>query len=122
MLLMMTTLDIPQDDLESARLTAAEIKIELAVSLYASGRLSIGKARELADMSLWQFRQLLAGRQISPHFDEADLETDLETLQRLRRSDCCQQHLFPHKSGCNWPVSTPPVYVSTYLYSRWGVG
>jgi len=84
MLLMMTTLDIPQDDLESARLTAAEIKIELAVSLYASGRLSIGKARELADMSLWQFRQLLAGRQISPHFDEADLETDLETLQRLR--------------------------------------
>lgn len=78
-------LDIPQDILESARLTAPELKIEMAVSLYASGRLSIGKARELAGMSLWQFRQLLASRQIAPHFDEDDLKTDIETLQKLGR-------------------------------------
>lgn len=82
---MVTTLNIPQDILESARLTAPELKIEIAVYLYASGRLSIGKARELADMSLWQFRQLLASRQISPHFDESDLNTDIETLKGLGR-------------------------------------
>lgn len=82
---MMTTLKIPQDILESARLTASELKVEMAVYLYASGRLSIGKARELAEMSLWQFRQLLASRQISPHFDESDLDADVETLKELGR-------------------------------------
>jgi predicted HTH domain antitoxin len=83
--LMDTTLHIPQDILESARLTLPELQTEMAVYLYASGRLSIGKARELANMSLWQFRQLLGSRQIPPHFDEADLQSDIETLQRLGR-------------------------------------
>jgi len=80
---MNTNVTIPQDILHSARLTTAELKIEIGVSLYASGRLSIGKARELANMSLWQFRQLLASRQISPHFNEDDLHTDIETLKNL---------------------------------------
>ena len=35
----------PQDVLESARLSAADLKTELAVALYAQQRLSIGKAR-----------------------------------------------------------------------------
>jgi predicted HTH domain antitoxin len=82
---MITTLTIPQDILESARLTASELKVEMAVYLYASGRLSVGKARELADMSLWQFRQLLASRQVAPHFDQTDLNTDIETLKSLGR-------------------------------------
>lgn len=82
---MIMTLDIPQDVLESARLTTAELKVEIAVYLYTSGRLSIGKAHELADMSLWQFRQLLASRHIPPHFDEYDLNADVETLKSLGR-------------------------------------
>lgn len=80
-----TTVAIPQDILESARLTTGELKVEMAVYLYASGRLSIGKARELADMSLWQFRQLLASRQIPPHLSEADVDAELETLRNLGR-------------------------------------
>ena len=62
-----------------------DLRTELAVSLYAQGRLSVGKARELAKMSLWEFRQLLAFRRISPHYDEADLEEDVKTLQELGR-------------------------------------
>lgn len=81
----MTTLEIPQDILESARLTTAELRTEIAIHLYASGRLSIGKARELAQLSLWQFRQMLASRQIAPHFDETDLNTDIQTLKNLGR-------------------------------------
>ncbi len=80
-----TTLTIPQDILESARLSVDELKQELAVSLYAQGRLSIGKARELAGMSLWTFRQLLASRHVSPHYDTHDLEEDLATLRELGR-------------------------------------
>lgn len=79
------TLEISQDVLDSARLTLHDLKVELAVSLYAQGRLGIGKARELAEMSLWTFRQLLAFRQIPPHYDEADLQEDLATLKELGR-------------------------------------
>ena len=60
--------------LYSARLTLHDLKVELAVSLYAQGRPGIGKARELAEMSLWTFRQLLAFRQVPPHYDETDLQ------------------------------------------------
>jgi predicted HTH domain antitoxin len=79
------TLEIPQEVLDSARLTTDELKIELAVTLYAQGRLAIGKARELAGMSLWEFRQLLASRHIPPHYDLADFEEEFATLQSLGR-------------------------------------
>ena len=59
-------LHVPQDILDSSRLTLSELKAEIAVFLYAQRRLAIGKARELADMSLWEFRQTLAARRISP--------------------------------------------------------
>jgi predicted HTH domain antitoxin len=78
-------LEVPQDILDSARLTISELKVELAVYLYAQGRLSIGKARELASMSLWEFRQLLAARRIAPHYDVVDLEEDVATLRKMGR-------------------------------------
>ncbi len=78
-------LEVPQDVLDSARLTMPELKVELAVHLYAQGRLSFGKARELAEMSLWEFRQLLGLRRIAPHYDEAELAEDIKTLRELER-------------------------------------
>lgn len=75
-------LEIPQDVLDSARLTADQLLVELAVHLYEQGRLSIGKAHELACLSLWEFRQLLGSRQIRPHFAIEDLEQDLSTLRQ----------------------------------------
>lgn len=44
--------DIPQDILDSARLSVDEMKLELAVALYAQWRLGLGKARELATAGL----------------------------------------------------------------------
>jgi predicted HTH domain antitoxin len=78
-------LEVPRDVLDSARLTIPELKVELAVYLYAQGRLSIGKARELADMALWEFRQLLASRRVSPHYDVPDLDEDVATLREMGR-------------------------------------
>ena len=80
-----STVEIPQDVLDSARLTESGVKVELAVHLYAEGRLSLGKARELAGMSLWEFRQLLASRRIPPHYDVTDLEEDVTTLHEMGR-------------------------------------
>jgi predicted HTH domain antitoxin len=77
----MVNLSIPRDVLDSARLSPEAAQVELAVALYAQGRLSIGKARELANMSLWDFRQLLAARRVSPHYDSSDLEEDRDALR-----------------------------------------
>lgn len=81
----MQTFHISQDILDSARLTIPEAQQELALWLYAQGRLGIGKARELAGMSLWEFRQLAASRKISPHYDVQELEEDVNTLHDLGR-------------------------------------
>ena len=78
-------LELSQDILDSARLSMGELKIELALMLYAQKRLSLGKARQLAGLSLWEFRQLLAFRRIEPHYDESDLAADIATLQKLGR-------------------------------------
>ncbi len=80
-----SVLEVSQEILDSARLTPSEVKVELALHLYAQGRLSIGKARELAGMALWEFRQLLASRRIAPHYDEADVDEDVATLRELGR-------------------------------------
>jgi predicted HTH domain antitoxin len=80
-----SVVEVSQEILDSARLTASELKVEMAVHLYAQGRLAIGKARELASMTLWEFRQLLASRRIAPHYDEADLGEDIATLRELGR-------------------------------------
>lgn len=77
--------EVPQDVLDSARLTVSELKLEIAVTLYAQGRLSIGKAHELAGMSLWEFRQILAARHIPTHIDATDLDADVATLRELGR-------------------------------------
>jgi predicted HTH domain antitoxin len=77
------TIELPRRLVNAARVTADELKIELAIHLYETRRLSIGHAREMAGLSLWEFRQLLASRKISPHYDVADLDEDMQTWAEL---------------------------------------
>ena len=76
-------IEIPEHLLQAAHTTPDELKVEIAIHLYQQRRLSIGHARELADMSLWEFRQLLASRRISPYYDIADLDEDMATWTKL---------------------------------------
>lgn len=76
-------LEIPQDVLDSARLSLDQVLVELAIHLYEQGRLSIGKAHELAGLSLWEFRQLLGVRQIATKLTAEDLKQDLELLRQI---------------------------------------
>ena len=79
------SIDIPRDVFDSACLTHAELELEPALVLYAQLRLSIGKARALAGLSLWAFRQQLAARQIPTHLAIADVHEDIATLTQLGR-------------------------------------
>lgn len=81
------TLEIPSDLAEALRLPPderlARIQRELAVRLYQKGLLSFGKARELADMTKWDFHVLLGQEGIERSYDEEELDADLETLETL---------------------------------------
>ena len=50
---------IPRDVMHTARMSAGDMKRELALALFRQDRLSFGKARELAGMTVWAFQQLL---------------------------------------------------------------
>lgn len=77
------SIEIPKDILHATRMTPAELRLELAVTLFQQGKLSFGKAREMADMDAWAFQQLLGSRGISPHYDIPEYEEDLATLNKL---------------------------------------
>ena len=77
-------MEIPADVLESARMTVDDAKVELAIALFASGRLSLGKAAELAGVPVAEFQMHLGTRHIGPHYDAADAREDRETLSALR--------------------------------------
>jgi len=77
---------IPDEILQSTRLTAAEIMQELALALFQREKLTLGQASLLAGMSQWQFQQLLGSRNILVHYGAADFEADLRTLEQLRQS------------------------------------
>ena len=79
------TIEIPREILHVTRMTPEELRRELAVSLFQQGKLSFGKARELAGMTVWSFQQLLGSREIPVHYGVEDYEEDLTTLRELGR-------------------------------------
>lgn len=77
--------EIPKEVLRASRLTEDELRRELALHLFEQDKLSFGKARELAEMSVWDFQQFLGSRGISVHYDVEAYESDRETLRQLGR-------------------------------------
>jgi predicted HTH domain antitoxin len=77
--------EIPREVLRASRLTEDELRRELALHLFEEEKLSFGKARELAQMSVGDFQQFLGSRGIPVHDDVEAYENDRETLRRLGR-------------------------------------
>lgn len=79
------TFEVPKEVLHAARMTEGELRRELALHLFEEDRLSFGKARELADMSVWDFQEFLGRRGISVHYALEAYNQDRKTLERLGR-------------------------------------
>lgn len=75
------TLEIPGEILNAVRLPPKEMerefRKELALALYQREALSLGKARLLAQMTYWEFEQLLGQRNVTRHYADVDLEEDI---------------------------------------------
>lgn len=79
------SIEIPHEIIHATRMTPQELRRELSIYLFEQGRLSFGKAREMAGMTVWAFQQLLGSRGVPVHYDIDDYEEDLKTLKELGR-------------------------------------
>lgn len=76
------TLEIPEEVQKALRLPPndmeRELRKELALALYQRGVLSLGKARQLAQMTRWEFEELLGDRKITRQYSEENLQEDIK--------------------------------------------
>jgi predicted HTH domain antitoxin len=80
-------LTLPEPLIEGITLTEKDILFQLALGLYVDRKATLGQAARLAGMSRPAFLDALGERQVPIHYDEADLESDLQTLRNLERED-----------------------------------
>ena len=78
---------ISDDFLERSELSAEELQVELACHLYQQQRLNFSYARELSGLNHLQFQKELGKRRISRHYNVAEFEDDLRTIERLYGSN-----------------------------------
>lgn len=74
---------VPKELLNQLHMAPDEMLIELATHLYSQKRLSMGKAKRLANLDQISFQRELAKRNIYIHYSVEDLRQDVETLDRL---------------------------------------
>ena len=77
------TLTLPDDVLQSTKLTEAELQAEFALALFQRERLTLGQAAIVADLSQLDFQRLLASRQIPLHYGLEAMEQDLQRAKRI---------------------------------------
>lgn len=78
------TMELPADVLESARMSVQDLKLELAISLFSLGRLSMGKAAELAGLPVGMFQLHLGARKLGSHYGTEEALEDARSLSKLR--------------------------------------
>jgi predicted HTH domain antitoxin len=76
-------LTLPDEILESTKLTESELRAELALALFQQDRLTLGQAALVADLPQLDFQRLLANRQIPLHYGIDEMERDLARAKRL---------------------------------------
>lgn len=74
-------LAIPENIISAERFSQEELLLELAIALYAAGKISFGQARRLAGMDWFSFRQTLSERNVPANYDLDDFERDLESIK-----------------------------------------
>ena len=74
---MQITIDLP----DALQISEADLRTELAISLFQQERITLGTASQLAGLHQIEFQQLIASRGICVHYDVEDLEQDLQSLR-----------------------------------------
>lgn len=75
------SLVISDEIVKASGLSERELLLEIVIILFQRDKISLGKASELMEMHRMEFQKLLANRGICIHYDVADFQEDLKTLQ-----------------------------------------
>lgn len=82
------TVEIPEEVLTLAGLPDGSASSRathlLALELFREGRVSLGRAAELAGIGVEEFMEFSAHRQVPLHYTAADLAEDHATAERLK--------------------------------------
>jgi predicted HTH domain antitoxin len=77
-------LHLPDQLIRGIDMTEAQWRLDLAIGLYVDRRVTLGRGAEIADISKSAFLDALGTRRIPISYDSADLESDLQTIAKLR--------------------------------------
>ncbi|WNZ25439.1 UPF0175 family protein [Leptolyngbya sp. NK1-12] len=75
------SLVISDDLVRASGFSENELFLEIVLMLFRQDKISLGKASELVGLHRMQFQKLLADRGICVHYDVAEFQDDLNTLQ-----------------------------------------
>lgn len=70
-------LEIPPDTLNQGE---GAILSAIALNLYSQRIFTFGQARRLANLSVWEFQQLLGQNHTERHYNETDLAEDIDSI------------------------------------------
>jgi predicted HTH domain antitoxin len=77
------TIEVPDQQLGSLKLSATEAKLDLAIGLYTGRHLSMGRAAKVAGVSYSAFLQELGKRGICINYSSEDLAHDLKLMEAV---------------------------------------
>ncbi|MCG8327855.1 MAG: UPF0175 family protein [Chitinophagales bacterium] len=74
---------VTTDFLKTIGMSESEFLIEMAVHFYDIGKMSMGQARNFANLDQISFQKEMAKRDVLIKYDVEDLEADLRTLELM---------------------------------------
>jgi predicted HTH domain antitoxin len=74
-------IQITADFLKQLEMTESEFLIEMAVHFYDIGKMSMGQARNFANLDQISFQKEMSKRNVYIKYDLEDLEEDMRTLE-----------------------------------------
>jgi predicted HTH domain antitoxin len=75
------SLVIPNEFLQTAHISEADLKLEIALLLFQQEKITLGTASHFAGMNQLEFQQILGDRKIPIHYGIEDFQQDLITLE-----------------------------------------
>jgi predicted HTH domain antitoxin len=72
---------ISDEFLQTAHISEADLKLEIAILLFQQEKITLGTASQFAGLNQLEFQRILGGRKIPIHYDVEDFRQDLKTLE-----------------------------------------
>jgi predicted HTH domain antitoxin len=102
------SLVIPDEFLQTAHMSEADLKLEIAILLFQQEKITLGTASQFSGMNQLEFQRILGSRKIPIHYGVEDFRQDLRTLEA---PEACTTHLSKASAlpGLSHAQSSAPV-------------